>query len=91
MITASFAIQTLQINFTSTMLRFILLPQKTEGSLCLGGTSQFDISELQSVHFAGSLDAQNILLADTGISRKTEGHLFGDHLILGQSMLCHGV
>jgi hypothetical protein len=33
------------------------------------------------VHFAVLLDVQNILSADTGISRKTEGPSFGDHLI----------
>jgi hypothetical protein len=31
------------------------------------------------VHYAGLLDVQNILPADTGISRQTEGHSFGDH------------
>jgi hypothetical protein len=36
--------------------------------------------QLYSVHFAGSLDVQNILSAGTGISRKTEGHSFCDHL-----------
>jgi hypothetical protein len=34
-----------------------------------------------SVHCAGLLDVQNILSADTDISRQTEGHSFGDHLI----------
>jgi hypothetical protein len=29
----------------------------------------------------GLLDVQNILSADTGIFRQTEGHSFGDHLI----------
>jgi hypothetical protein len=33
------------------------------------------------VHFAGLLDVQNILSADTSISRQTEVHSFGDHLI----------
>jgi hypothetical protein len=28
----------------------------------------------------GLLEVQNMLSADTGISRQTEGHLFGDHL-----------
>jgi hypothetical protein len=32
-------------------------------------------AEIQGVHFAGLLDVQN-----TGISRQTEGHSFGDHL-----------
>jgi hypothetical protein len=32
---------------------------------------------------AGLLDVQNILLADTDTSQKTEGHSFGDHLICG--------
>jgi hypothetical protein len=34
-------------------------------------------------HFAGLLDVQNILSADTGNSRQTEGHSFCDHLISG--------
>jgi hypothetical protein len=37
------------------------------------------------------LDVQNILSADTGISRQTEGHSFGDHLISEQSVLRHRV
>jgi hypothetical protein len=36
---------------------------------------------IQTVHCAGLLDVQNIFSADTGMSRKTEGHLFGDYLI----------
>jgi hypothetical protein len=36
-----------------------------------------------SVHFAGLIGVQNILSTDTGITRKTEGHSFGDHLING--------
>jgi hypothetical protein len=32
-------------------------------------------------HCVGLLDVQNILSADTGIFRQTEGHSFGDHLI----------
>jgi hypothetical protein len=36
---------------------------------------------LQGVHFAGLLNVQNILLSETGNSRQTEGHSFGDHLI----------
>jgi hypothetical protein len=36
---------------------------------------------IRSVHYAGLLDVQNILLADTGISWQTEGHSSGDHLI----------
>jgi hypothetical protein len=58
------------------------------------GPRIFDWSELhlisnrpriyvQDVHFAGLLDVQNILSADTGISRKTEGHSFNDHLFSG--------
>jgi hypothetical protein len=39
--------------------------------------------KIQNVHFAGLLDVQNILPADTGISRLTEYHSFGDHLISG--------
>jgi hypothetical protein len=35
---------------------------------------------IQSVHFAGLLDVRNILSADTPISRKTEGHSFGDRV-----------
>jgi hypothetical protein len=35
----------------------------------------------EDVHFAGLLDFQNILSADTGISRKNEGNSFGDHRI----------
>jgi hypothetical protein len=31
--------------------------------------------------FAGLIDVQNILSADTGIYRQTEGHSFADHLI----------
>jgi hypothetical protein len=38
---------------------------------------------IQRVHCAGLLDAQNISSADTGISRQTESHSFGDHLISG--------
>jgi hypothetical protein len=38
-------------------------------------------THIYSVQCAGLLDVQNILSADTGISRKTEGHSFGDHLI----------
>jgi hypothetical protein len=38
---------------------------------------------IQGVHFASLLDVQNILSADTGISRQTEGHLFDNHLISG--------
>jgi hypothetical protein len=40
-------------------------------------------SGIHSVHSAGLLDVQNILSADTGISRQSEGHSFGDHLISG--------
>jgi hypothetical protein len=36
--------------------------------------------KLQNVHFAGLLEVQNILSADTSISRQTEGHSIGDHL-----------
>jgi hypothetical protein len=35
------------------------------------------------VHFVGLLDVHDILSADTGISRQTENHSFGDHLISG--------
>jgi hypothetical protein len=42
---------------------------------------QFLIEQVYSVHCAGLLDIQNILSADTGISRQTESHSFGDHLI----------
>jgi hypothetical protein len=35
---------------------------------------------IQGVHFAGLLYVQNILSADTGISRQTKGHSFGGHL-----------
>jgi hypothetical protein len=35
---------------------------------------------IESVYFAGLLDAQNNLLVDTGISRQTEGRSFGGHL-----------
>jgi hypothetical protein len=38
---------------------------------------------IQGVHFARLLDVQNILSADNGVSRQTEGHSFGDHLIIG--------
>jgi hypothetical protein len=37
-----------------------------------------DIGFLQDVHFAGLLDVRNIISADTGISRQTESHSFGD-------------
>jgi hypothetical protein len=48
--------------------------------------------QLYSVHCAGLLDVQNILSADTGISRQTEGHSFGYHLISeGRSVLRHRV
>jgi hypothetical protein len=36
---------------------------------------------IQSVHREGLLHAQNILPADIGISRQTEGHSFGDNVI----------
>jgi hypothetical protein len=36
---------------------------------------------LQGDHCARLLDVQNIFSADTGISRQTEGHSFGDHLM----------
>jgi hypothetical protein len=36
--------------------------------------------DIENVHFAGLSDVQNILSADTGISRQIEGHSFGDHL-----------
>jgi hypothetical protein len=39
---------------------------------------------MNGVHCAGLLDVQNILSADTGISRQTEGHSYCDHLISGQ-------
>jgi hypothetical protein len=35
------------------------------------------------VHFAGLLDVQNILSEKNGISRQTESHSFGDHVISG--------
>jgi hypothetical protein len=38
---------------------------------------------MYSVHCARLLHVQNILSADTGISRQTEGHSFDDHLISG--------
>jgi hypothetical protein len=41
------------------------------------------ILKYRMYNFAGLLDTQNILSADTGISWKTEGHSFGDHLISG--------
>jgi hypothetical protein len=44
---------------------------------------------IQDVHFAGLLDVQNILVADTGISWQTEDHSFGDNLISGVNQLCH--
>jgi hypothetical protein len=36
---------------------------------------------MQSVHCAVLLGVQNILSADISISRQTEGHSFGDHVI----------
>jgi hypothetical protein len=36
--------------------------------------------ERERAHCAGLLDVQNIVSADTGIPRQTEGHSFGDHL-----------
>jgi hypothetical protein len=36
---------------------------------------------MYSVHCAGLLDVQNILSADSGISRQQTGLSFGDHLI----------
>jgi hypothetical protein len=36
---------------------------------------------IRGIHFAGLLDVQNILSADTATSRQTVGHSFGDHLI----------
>jgi hypothetical protein len=36
---------------------------------------------IYTVHCAGLLDLQNILLPDIRTSRQTEGHSFGDHLI----------
>jgi hypothetical protein len=38
---------------------------------------------IQSTHFAGLLEVRNVLSADTGFSRQTEGHSFGDHPIIG--------
>jgi hypothetical protein len=35
---------------------------------------------IYGVHSARLLDVQNILSADTDISRQTEGYSFGDHL-----------
>jgi hypothetical protein len=36
---------------------------------------------ISAIHCTDLLDVQNILSAGTGISRQTEGHLFGHHLI----------
>jgi hypothetical protein len=38
------------------------------------------IYDVQGVHCAGLLDVHDILSADTGISRQTQDHSFGDHL-----------
>jgi hypothetical protein len=35
---------------------------------------------IHGVHFAGLIEVENILLADTGISRQTEGHSFCESL-----------
>jgi hypothetical protein len=43
-------------------------------------TSDIKSAYIQSLHCAGLLDVQNILSADTGTSRQTVGHSFGDHL-----------
>jgi hypothetical protein len=39
-------------------------------------------NDIRDVHYADLLDVHN-MSADTGISRQTEGHSFGDHLISG--------
>jgi hypothetical protein len=49
------------------------------------------IRDIQGVHFAGLLDVQNILLADTAISQQTEGHSYGDHLISGSVSQCYAI
>jgi hypothetical protein len=45
---------------------------------------------MYGVQCSGLLDVQQILSADTGISRQTDGHSFGDHLI-SESVLRHRV
>jgi hypothetical protein len=42
---------------------------------------------LYTVHFGGLLDVQNILSADTGISRQTEGHSFSRSVSITPSSL----
>jgi hypothetical protein len=50
---------------------------------------RYGLNLYKSVHCAGLLDVQNILSADTGISRQTEGHSFGDHLISRSVIECY--
>jgi hypothetical protein len=42
---------------------------------------------IQGVHFAELLVVQNILSADTGTSRQSEGHSFGDQSVLRHRVL----
>jgi hypothetical protein len=57
-----------------------MLTLRTYTVVCLSREEVLFLS-LYSVHCAGLLDVQNILSADTAISRQTEGHSFCDHLI----------
>jgi hypothetical protein len=75
---------TFAFSYESVSVQQIQLPSQTPS------TVTHTCDNLQSVHFAGLLDIHNILLADTGISRQTDGHSFSDHLISG-SVLCHRV
>jgi hypothetical protein len=45
------------------------------------------LDKIQGVHCTRLLDVQNILSADTGISRQTVGHSFGDHLMTLSSVI----
>jgi hypothetical protein len=42
-----------------------------------------NVRKYRTFHYAGLLEVQNILSAETGISRQNEVHSFGDHLISG--------
>jgi hypothetical protein len=61
-------------------------PTKVTATLCILTSVTLHI---QSVYFSVLLDVQNILSADIGISRQTEGQPFGDHLISRSVIECH--
>jgi hypothetical protein len=58
--------------------------------MCTGFRLVIGFNDHLQIVTIGLLDVQNILSADIGISRQTEGHSFGDHLI-SESVLRHRV